>query len=180
MPDLQLLENFFLEAAAATYAGGADKSTIADLPNSKAYRYQRDSLLYTDTYWTNGEYSGGKTVIYANEIPVWMMDYDGWCQNDDKKVLAFLKRALSSTYTTNRFICGRGPYTFFEYAQGQAEGLVYTNNPDPTDCNFDFFTGWDMIFRTSERVKLYWHRYKGIALFGHNGQKRKLSQLTSF
>ena len=77
---VERLQKFYLEAAAATYAGGvAKKETIPDLPRSKVYRYESGDLLYIDTFFTNGEYSGGQTVIYVKGIPAWLMQYHGWC-----------------------------------------------------------------------------------------------------
>ena len=64
MDELSLkLQDFFFEAASATYAGFAQKTTVADMPRSKVYRYERHEYLYIDTYFTNGEQGGGQTII---------------------------------------------------------------------------------------------------------------------
>lgn len=173
----QVLEEFFLEAAVQTYAGGAKKSTIAELPKSKVYRYERGDLLYLDMYWTNGEFSGGKTIIYANNVPAWMMDYDGWCKDDDKRVTSFLKQALSTTYTAGQFVAGRGPTEYFE-TEKDKEGLVYRNHYDPYHWNFTYFQGRERIFRwPAHTTNLFWHRYKGLLLFGDVEQNTALTPI---
>jgi hypothetical protein len=160
------LEEFFHEAASATYAVSPLKSTILELPMSKVYRYRRGDLLYVDMYWTNGEYSGGKTLIYADDIPVWMMDYDGWCKGDGKRITAFLKQALCAQYTTGKFYGGRGPDEFYE-TEKDREGLVYRNHPYVYHTGFAYFQGRERIFEwPAHTTDLFWHRYKGLLLFG--------------
>ena len=157
-------EEFFLEASAKTYAGGLkEKTTIQELPGSKVLKYQRGDLLYVDTYFTNGEYSGGNTLICRDEKPVWLMSYQGWCQGDNKTVLDFLKQALSAAYATSQFIGGRGPKEFWE-KKGAEEGLVYKNDPD-LSSDFCYFGGREHIFCWPDRYRrLFWHRYQGQLL----------------
>lgn len=167
--DPDLIEKFFLEAARHTYAGGAEKSTIPDLPGSKVLRYERGDLKYIDTYWTNGEYSRGVTLIYAESALVWSMDYDGWCKGDDERVINFLKEALLAAYTSGSFYGGRGPHTWSEYPEEQ-RGLTYWNNLRlDRPCSFRNFEGKEGIFEWPSRTReLFWHRYKGLLLFGDN------------
>lgn len=168
MLDVKLLEQFFLKAALETYASGSPESTIAELPGSKVYRYEQGDLLYLDMYWTCGEFSGGKTLIWDRAVsdrdPVWMMDYDGWCKNDDKRVQAFLKRVLSAQYANGVFCGGRGPREFRENLK-DPRGLVYQNHPNPLCQRFDFFEGREEIWRWCVFTDiLFWHRYRGLLL----------------
>lgn len=184
---LKEFERFYLEAALTTYAAAekvedvvpgsdthysrnagqyyAEKSTIPELPGSKKFLYRRDDLCYVDTYWTNGEFSGGTTIIYAGEVPVWLMAYDGWCQDDDKEVLDFLKSALRANYEGGIFLGGRGPREFHQMWPTK-ERLVYHNHLDLYGQGFRCFAGRERIFRRpADAIDLFWHRYKGLALF---------------
>jgi len=160
------LKDFFFDAALATYAsGGESRETIRDLPGSRVYRYERDDLRYIDTYFVNGQSSGGQTLIYLGGVPVWIMQYHGWCQNDDSEVLRFLKVALSAAYERGEFHGGRGiPHM----EANSASWLVYENWPQmplyrPQD--FTDFQGRERIWRKPDRTKdIFWHRYQGYLL----------------
>ncbi len=126
MTTAERLEEFFLEAAQATYAANttADvrKGTLPGLPKSKVYQYRKGELLYVDTYFTNGDYSGGQTLIWLNDKPAWLHQYQGWCVGDDKLILAFLKRALFQSYRMGTFAGGRGPARYFEADHTHPQG----------------------------------------------------------
>lgn len=160
------LQKFYLEAAAATYAGGVvEKETIPDLPRSKVYRYESGDLLYVDTFFTNGEFSGGQTIIYVDGVPAWLMQYHGWCKDDDKETLSFLKQALSAAYERGEFHGGRGLPRFESHLEG---GLVYENWPQMPPYNpqdFTDFQGRERIWRKPDQTKdVFWHRYQGLLL----------------
>jgi hypothetical protein len=155
------IKTFFLEAAAKTYASGeVKKTTIGYLPGSNVYRYERNSMYYIDTYFVNGERSGGQTLIYKTffeegkgyfEKPVWLMQYHGWCKDDDPEVLAFLKESLANAYSQGIFSGGRGvdPYPL------QTRPLMYFNDGPE---GFGQGEGVEEIKRGSELV--FWHRYQ--------------------
>lgn len=174
MHELSLkLQEFFFEAALATYVGHASKTTIEGLPKSKVYCYERDDYLYIDTYFTNGEQSGGQTIIYIKPegspafVPSWIMQYHGWCEGDDKNVLNFLKEVLSATYRARKFCGGRG--NLFGEVDPSGCCLEYTNNWTGT---FDNFSGKERIEKESlledgvctKTRNVFWHRYQGITL----------------
>jgi len=52
----------------ATYAGDAEKSTLADLPGSKSLRYGRGPFLYVDLYFVNGTISCGQKFISHDPV----------------------------------------------------------------------------------------------------------------
>lgn len=159
------LQQFFFEAALATYASGKKAMKIGH-----AWEFRHVSefgrLVYVDQYVVNGEYSGGQTVILVDDAPAWLMQYHGWCKNDDREVLAFLKGALLHTYKEGKFLGGRGLQDFFEDPYGSA-GLVYENWPQPPSYNHGFasFQGRERIWRKPEMTKdLFWHQYQGFLL----------------
>jgi hypothetical protein len=176
------LQDFFFEAALATYAGNASKRSIEGLPGSKVYRYEKGNYLYIDTYFTNGDQSGGQTIIYIKSftnpvevygvsvqdpcwVPAWIMQYHGWCKNDDKEVLDFLKEVLAKTYQTKSFCGGRG-YPSFESIDDM---LNYRNDWYGT---FNQFDGEETIDKQVEdpeamgleRTDVFWHRFQGMTL----------------
>lgn len=173
METQQELQAFFLKAAAQTYAGKGKKRFIDSLPAAKVYRFEKDGLLYIDTYFTNGEFSGGQTIIYRRETwsvyrPLWIMQYNGWCRYDAKDTLAFLKAALAEAYLNGEFYGGRGPAEYVQNkyeAEDQDKLLVYRNHPNPYHVDFDYFEGRERIFRHPDHTTdLFWHRYQGMML----------------
>ncbi len=157
------LQEFYLEAAAATYAGGVmKKETIPDLPRSKVYRYESGDLLYVDMFLMSGEYSGGQTVIYVESVPAWLMQYHGWCKDDNPEVLAFLKAALAAAYARREFHGGRGLPKF------RGTKLLYTNSPQVPrhvrhEEDFAGFVGHEQI-QLPDATVVFWHRYQGLLL----------------
>lgn len=160
------LQEFFFEAAAATYAGSAQKTTIADMPGSKVYRYQRDEYLYIDTYFTNGDQSGGQTIIYIDRgmTPAWIMQYHGWCKEDNKQILDFLKEVLAEAYQSRIFVGGRGK--FVQYSKNNS--LVYMNKWTGSFANFSGQEKIDGEILENEILSewngVFWHRYQGMIL----------------
>lgn len=164
------LKDFFFEAAYATYAGGgAMKGSIPDLTGSKVYRYERDDLSYIDTYFVNGQSSGGQTLIYLNNKPVWIMQYHGWCRDDNTEVLTFLKQVLAETYGDKEFCGGRGKYSIDHWKSGDGP-YVYENIPAlplPSE-EFVNFMGHERImtrpWKCDDSHVLFWHRYQGYLM----------------
>lgn len=161
--NVQELQDFFLEAAAETYAGnGSTKGTIPDIPGSRRYWYQKGKLVYLDVYVINGEYSGGQTLLYVSGVPAWLMQYQGWCQEDNKEVLDFLKKALLDSYMAKEFRGGRGPQQFED---DQKDGVFYQNNPKRFEDDFELFRGRERIApKNRHGLDLFWHNYQGQLL----------------
>jgi len=165
------LQKFFFQAALATYAAGKKAERPPDRPWVKQLTHHGDGelsgLVYVDEYHTNGEWSGGSTVIASAEDlshPIWLMQYCGWCKDDDPEVLAFLKQALLAAYTKGEWNGGRGPG---EFAEDKENGLVYMNWPlmPPFDQSFRSFIGRERIWRQPDRTKdTFWHQYQGWLL----------------
>lgn len=166
--DVAQLQQFFCKAALETYASGQKPIRGADYPWEKKFRIARvsDELTYLDRYVTNGEWSGGETVILVDNVPVWLMQYHGWCESDDHETLTFLKEALTAGYTSGEFHGGRGPEHF---AKVDGRSWVYVNRPHGS---FENFRGEEAIFDEGAceagvdilSGSLFWHRYQGILL----------------
>lgn len=130
------------------------------------YRYQRHEYLYIDTYFTNEEQSGGQTIIYIDHgmTPAWLMQYHGWCKNDEKLVLTFLKEVLAETYRSRKFVGGRGK----TFSESSNHPLRYFNKWSGTFCDF---SGQERIEIeapkddvSSDWKDVFWHRYHGLML----------------
>jgi hypothetical protein len=181
-PPVSEIQDFFFDAALATYAGDTKKTTIPGLPSSKVYRFERGDFLYIDTYFATDERSGGQTVIYFQNIPVWLMQYQGWCEDDDPEVIAFLKEALCIAYEQRHFFGGRGPKEYNKSRLASAptqRRLQYYNGGYGTSStgneSFDKFIGREWIEEldgTLHGVKVFWHRYQGMLLIPETGSRR--------
>lgn len=175
--DVERLRRFFFEAAIATYASVRKAERPPDRQWVKRFAHRVEGegefagLLYVDEYVTNGEYSGGSTVIVHNDDPMhplWLMQYHGWCESDDHNVLAFLKEVLAEAYREGEFYGGRGRYG---RTTSDDHALVYENHPMllPMSQEFVDFMGHERI-RTHGRVwrpdfrMVFWHRYQGLLL----------------
>ncbi|GEM_PF-1195946 len=166
------LMDFFFEAAIATYVTGTvKKTTIPGLPGSKGYTYPRGEYLYIDSYGTNGEKSGGQTLIYVDhgQTLAWMMHYKGWCKNDDPEVIAYLKKILAKAYAEKKFYGGRGAQ-FPELSDPEINDLQYTNRWSGT---FENFSGREEITRdyydpdavlVTDTREVFWHRFDGMLM----------------
>jgi len=166
-PSVADIQNFFFDAALATYAGNAPKTTVPELPGSKRIIFHCDELLYDDVYFTNGEYSGGSTVIshLAQPKPVnlWLMQYHGWCKNDDPEVLTFLKATLRAAYEKRTFHGGRG-YRFSTGELPSGRVLHYFNTNNGYGSSFNEFGGTERIYDDVTDEEVFWHRYQGLLL----------------
>lgn len=157
------LGQFFLKAALATYAGGQAAEKVGD-----KWRFRHVSedgrMVYEDEYVVSDGFSGGTTTICLDGIPAWMTQYQGWCQNDDPEVLAFLKQALCHAYRQGAFLGGRGPKDFVDPDRGD---LHYANVvEDPYSLtNFSRFRGRERIWRDSNpTAEVFYHVYQGMLL----------------
>lgn len=170
---IEQLKQFFFEAALATYASGKKASQLPNRPWAKFFAHKGEGefadLLYLDEYATNGESSGGSTLIASAEDPkhpLWIMQYQGWCKGDDPEVLGFLKVALLEAYRRGTFRGGRGPA---RYEQQIDEGLSYENVLEGATFGrdgFENFRGYEQIWRRPNCPPdiLFWHRYQGMLL----------------
>lgn len=103
-------------------------------------------------------------MIFFDGSPVWIMQYQGWCKDDDPRVLAFLKEALCTAYNRREFHGGRG----VPRMEGSYASVVYENWSQklpyyPQD--FTDFQGRERIWREPDpTTDIFWHRYQGYLL----------------
>jgi hypothetical protein len=156
--DLQEVQNFFFEAALATWVGDGKESTISELPASRVLVYERNLFRYVDSYYVSPAAEldfFGETVIWFRNSPVWGMNYGGFYPDN---LNPFLKDALRETYERHEFQGGRGPR---EYSYSDEDStLVYTNNPSPN--YFTSFCGEEYIHDSGTMVGVL--QYHGRSL----------------
>ncbi|PUU90465.1 MAG: XRE family transcriptional regulator [Halanaerobium sp.] len=129
--------NFLLKAKKSTYAAkGAEVESSR--PQSHDLKYQKDQLLYIDSY-LGGEHFAGEEAVWIKETPVWAMNYYG-------RVLAagfegdFLKEALLNVTAEMPY---RGPA---EYVK---DDLKYKCS---LKGDFEYFKGYEAIYKKDNKV----------------------------
>ena len=105
----EFLAKFLNEANKSTYANkDAPKVTPSRL-KSEDYHFEKDGLIYHDTYFGGRDFIGGE-IVYENEKPVWGANYFGFVLDEktsEKDVYDFLRQALMQEY--DDVIPVRGP-----------------------------------------------------------------------
>ena len=108
MPDLAMLNQFVVEAKAATYVGGG-VPRLPCRPGAHDIGYERGDWRYLDSYFGGTDFAGQEVVWLADE-PVWAMNYFGCIVAPDliDGVAAgvVIKAALSAMYREGRFLGG--------------------------------------------------------------------------
>lgn len=157
--EVERLKKFFFEAALVTYASGikAEKQP----GGYRSYSYRKGTLKYIDRYNIGGQSSFGQTVISDRNDAVWVMQYHGWCKNDSREVLSFLKQALITAYQEKQFNGGRGPSLF--HSEG-AEMTYYNRSKSQSGTHFTRFTGYEHIVNFNHQEIVFWHHYQGYLL----------------
>ena len=134
IPSANETEEFFFEAALATYAGNAKKISVGrlidfGLEGWQGFEYRRRLFCYRDVWASAPKEDGmlerrswGNTFISYNGTVLWCMNYSGWSNPNDHNVLQVLKRGLRLAYTAKHFLGGRGVKTFCS-----ADGYEYRN-----------------------------------------------------
>jgi hypothetical protein len=111
-------------------------------------------------------------VIYFQGKPIWLMQYQGWCKDDDPEVIALLKAALTHAYEQRKFFGGRGQGEFYPY-DAQRRALQYLNRRDEEhpieEGSFDRFEGEECIRDIPHHggggaTQVFYHRYQGMLL----------------
>jgi len=148
----------FFDAMRNGYAKeGIKKGKIAELPGSKTIPFAAGNFTLLDCYLVTPlhPHSFGQTIIWCDNVPVWVMSYQGWYL---ESAIPFLKRALWEAYDHRDFFGGRGPHFFTE------DGMTYVNNVEPPN-DWRHFRGCEEIFdRNGQSVG--WHEYQGLLLAG--------------
>lgn len=147
--DLKQLADFLEEANKNTYANkDATKSAPTRL-KSEDYHFEKDDLIYHDTYFGGRDFIG-EEIIYKNNEPVWGMNYCGHILSEatnEKELYSFLRRALMQECSD--IIPVRGPKNY------QSNDWEYHNS---VEGGLDRFTGTEEIYRAGVLVyKCHYH-----------------------
>jgi hypothetical protein len=110
--DTDALRQFLLTCNAAGYAGGDEKQWRREPDGSITIPYEHDRWRSHDNFF-GGEPYGGRTAVFHDEHPVWLMAYYGWVVEDLEAdpVYALLRRALMEMPAAAPY---RGPSTYHE------------------------------------------------------------------
>ena len=147
--DLKQLVNFLNEANKSTYANkDAPKASPSRL-KSEDYHFEKDSLIYHDTYFGSRDFVG-EEVVYKDNEPVWGLNYYGFILSEttnEKELYGFLREALMQEYSD--IIPVRGPKNY------QNNDWEYNNS---ADGELNRFTGTEEIYRAGVLVyKCHYH-----------------------
>ncbi len=146
---IPVIDSFLREANINTYANSEAKKTLSLRPGSKDYHFEKNDMVYHDTYFGSTEFIG-EEIIYKKDTPIWGMNYRGFTVSKEINESLFdtiLRPALMSGYGDN--IPVRGPK---EFINGEWK---YTFNADHNLANF---TGIEEISKNGEIVcRLYCH-----------------------
>ncbi|MDR9761700.1 DUF5680 domain-containing protein [Rhizobium redzepovicii] len=149
MLDIAMLNEFVVEAKAATYVGGG-VPRVPCRPGAHDIGYECGDWRYLDSYFGGTDFAGQEVVWFAGE-PVWVMNYFGWIVVpeliDGAAAGAVIKAALSAMYQQGRFLGGMG----FDHAFGR-----YI---DHSEGNCERFSGNECIM-VDDR-KAYMLDYRG-------------------
>lgn len=153
--DMTRVQSFFFRAMVEGWATGGRKIKIAEMPGYKALPFREGDFSLLDCYCVtpNSPKSAGTTTIWFQDVPVWLMNYGGYYE---EQAIKFLKRALRQAYEAHQFVGGRGPLVHTEGS------LVYVNRPRLND--FAKFEGREEIFDAQSGTSLGFHEYWGMSL----------------
>lgn len=152
---------YFFEAMIEGYASGIAPTPHPSLRGWSQIIHQQGLFRLADE-WCK---IGGRTLIYDNKVPIWVMRYRG---NYPDSVTPLLKQALFTSYNANRFNGCRGPRKFANLEH------IYVNNHFG---DFAEFSGQEQILDGSLSVDdlrrvIGEHTYWGGMLVGNNDSFR--------
>lgn len=110
--NIDTLAKFLNEANKATYANKSASKVTPSRLKSEDYHFEKDGLMYHDTYFGGRDFIGGE-IVYENKKPVWGANYFGFILDEkvsEKDVYDFLRKALMQEY--DDAIPVRGPSNF--------------------------------------------------------------------
>jgi hypothetical protein len=141
--DQNILAKFLSEANKDTYANPSSPKATSLRPNSEDYHFEKDGLIYHDTYFGSRDFIGSE-VVYKDGKPVWAMNYYGFIIKSEastKDTYSILRSALRQEYSD--VIPVRGPR---EYEEGENK---YRNK---AEGDLGSFSGEEEILLRGEKV----------------------------
>lgn len=115
----EALRQFLIDSNKAGYAGGEEKKWIKEPDGSTTIPFEKGSWKSHDNFF-GGEPYGGRSVVFYEGKPVWMMVYYGWVAEgvETNPIYGVLRNALMQMPEDYPF---RGPG---EYRESE---FTYTN-----------------------------------------------------
>jgi len=144
----QTLNEFIVAASTLGYAAGNQKQWKKEADESTSIFFESGPWNYHDNFF-GGEPYGGRSVIFYDSKPVWMMVYYGLVVDSTKtnEIYRFLRNALKHIPPEYPF---RGPRTYTEY------DYIYTNT---WTGNLENFSGEEKI--SYHEREIYFAKYLG-------------------
>src|SRR3990167_1993362 len=146
--DLKQLAEFLNEANKNTYANKDAAKVSATRLKSEDYHFEKDGLIYHDTYFGARDFIG-EEVVYKDGEPVWAMNYYGFILKPEastKEVYSILRPALMQEYSD--ILPVRGPK---EYKEGES---IYRNS---VEGSLERFSGNEEIILKGDKVYNCWY-----------------------
>lgn len=142
------LKAFLIASNKAGYAGGEEKKWVKETDGSTTIPFEKNPWKSHDNFF-GGEPYGGRTVVFFENKPVWIMVYYGKVMEEiePKSVYGVLRNALAQMPEDAPF---RGPK---EYQEGE---YAYTNS---WQGEVDNFSGEEKI--TKAGTVIYKANYLG-------------------
>jgi hypothetical protein len=146
--DKEGLRQFLVASNEAGYAGGKSKEWIHEADHSVTIPFEKGSWKSHDNFF-GGEPYGGRTVVFYEGNPTWIMVYYGWVAEGQETgpVYGILRGALKQMPEDYPF---RGPK---EYKEGE---FTYTN---AWKGDVERFSGEEQITKGEEVI--YKANYRG-------------------
>lgn len=146
---VNILGDFLREANLNTYANKKIKRSSSLRPESNDYHFEKDNLIYHDTYFGATKFIG-EEIVYKDNKPAWGMNYYGFVINSnigEELIDSILRPALMFGSGDN--IPVRGPK---EFINGEWKYSFETNG------KLDNFTGIEEISKNNKvAYRLYCH-----------------------
>ncbi len=152
--NLDALRQFLIDSNKAGYAGGEEKKWIKESDGSTTIPFEKGAWKSHDNFF-GGEPYGGRTVVFYESKPYWMMVYYGWVEENTEvdPVYKVLRNSLKRMPEEYPF---RGPKEYKE------SNYTYTNS---WEGQIERFSGEEQIIQVDKLI------YKSIYTGGLVDQK---------
>lgn len=139
--NIKLLRKFLVDSNNAGYAGGEEKKWIKENDGSTTIPFEKGAWKSHDNFF-GGEPYGGRTIVYFENKPCWIMVYYGFVVKGSKSnpIYKVLRNALKQMPEKYPF---RGPK---EFKDGE---YIYSNS---WKGDVDRFSGEEKIFKKEKLV----------------------------
>ncbi len=141
---MKKIEEFLIEAKKQTYANGKARKTANTRLNSNDYDYQKENMIYHDTYFGGTNFIG-EEVIYKDKEIYWGMNYYGVTLDETLSEEAMdkaLRPALMQVGSDDT-IPVRGPR---EWINGEYK---YTFE---VEGDLSYFNGTETIYKNDKKI----------------------------